>query len=263
MGSALYLAWKRLLVEWDVRAYDPAGGQDGVMPSLDALPPDYMPDYLVMAVKPQHMKEAAMLVQKKFPGYRGGVISIAAGTALAQLTEWFGAEAAIIRTMPNLPVLAGQGVTVLMANQRTSSAQECDVEVLFSSVGAVQWINTEPLFHAVTALSGSGPAYAALFLEILIRQGVAMGLSEAVAAALAVETFQGTLALAKMMVQQYPESNVLYHWETLRKNVTSPGGTTAAAVAVLQGETGLTPLKMLVESALKAAAQRSMELSGQ
>jgi pyrroline-5-carboxylate reductase len=202
---------------------------------------------LVVAVKPQMFREAGTKL-KPFVSDKTSVVSIMAGTTIASLQEVCGG--AVVRAMPNTPAAIGRGITVAVPNVRVSAAQRDLVGRLLSATGAVEWVTDEALMDAVTAVSGSGPAYIFLLAECLARAGAAAGLPEELATRLARATVAG--------------SGELLHRSdldaaTLRQNVTSPGGTTAAALDVLMAKNGLAPL---MEKAILAATKRSRELAG-
>jgi pyrroline-5-carboxylate reductase len=212
------------------------------------LPSAMEPRAIIFAVKPQVM--AAVLPAYAEVGRRGAVVlSVAAGTAVARFRAVFGEDAAIVRAMPNTPAAIGRGVSVLYATPAVSAAQRELCFALMAAVGDAHWIEDEELMHPVTAVSGSGPAYVFLLIEALGAAGVRAGLPAELASALARATVVGSGALAGSGDEPA---------ETLRRNVTSPGGTTEAALAVLMAEDGLQPL---LERAVAAAAQRSRELA--
>jgi len=201
---------------------------------------------LVVAVKPQSFREAGARL-KSLVGPTTLLVSIMAGTTIASLNEVCGG--AIVRAMPNTPAAIGRGITVAVAATNVSAAQRATADALLRATGAVEWVADEGLMDAVTAVSGSGPAYIFLLAEELARAGVAAGLSEELATKLARETVAG--------------SGELLHRSdlsaaTLRQNVTSPGGTTAAALSVLMAEDGL---QRLMIRAIAAATARSKELA--
>jgi len=201
---------------------------------------------LVIAVKPQSFREAGAAL-KAHIAPSTLVVSIMAGTTIKLLQEVCGG--AVVRAMPNTPASIGRGITVAVAAQDVSAAQRATAGALLRATGAVEWIDDESLMDAVTAVSGSGPAYVFLLAEELARAGVAAGLPEALATTLARETVAG--------------SGELLHRSdlasaTLRQNVTSPGGTTAAALEVLMGKDGL---QQLMIRAIAAATARSKELA--
>jgi pyrroline-5-carboxylate reductase len=175
------------------------------------------------------------------------VVSIMAGTTIAALDAVCGGN--IVRAMPNTPAAIGRGITVAVAAKDVNERQRATADALLRATGAVEWIDDEALMDAVTAVSGSGPAYVFLLAEEMARAGVAAGLPADLAARLARETVAGSGELLHRS-----DLDVA----TLRQNVTSPGGTTAAALAVLMGENGL---KDLMTRAVAAAARRSRELA--
>jgi len=203
-------------------------------------------DTLVVAVKPQMFREAGARL-KSLVGDTTLVVSIMAGTTIAGLQQVCGG--AVVRAMPNTPAAIGRGITVAVAAGNVSAAQRAIADALLRATGAVEWVEDEGLMDAVTAVSGSGPAYVFLLAEELARAGVAAGLPEVLATRLARETVAGS-------------GELLHRSElasaTLRQNVTSPGGTTAAALNVLMGEGGL---QHLMTRAVAAATARSRELA--
>jgi pyrroline-5-carboxylate reductase len=203
---------------------------------------------LVVAVKPQAAPEV-MPALAPFVGTATVVVSIMAGRTLAFLAGAL-PGAALVRAMPNTPAAIGRGITVAVANARVSDAQRALVDALLSAVGAVEWVADEALMDAVTALSGSGPAYVFLLAETMAQAGAAAGLPPALAATLA----RATVAGAGELLHRSPLDAA-----TLRQNVTSPGGTTAAALDVLMAKDGLAPL---MRTAIAAATARSRELAG-
>lgn len=207
------------------------------------------PDVVVFAVKPQVMDDVAP-AYRRFAGPGTVFLSIAAGKTIGYFAGKLGGEAAIVRAMPNTPAAVGRGVTVACANPRVSAAQRRRCQELLEAVGEVMWCEDESLIDAVTAVSGSGPAYVFLLAECLAEAGIEAGLPADMAGRLARATVAGAGELLHRS-QEQPE--------VLRKNVTSPGGTTAAALAVLMAPDGL---KALLARAVRAAARRSRELSG-
>ncbi len=203
-------------------------------------------DTLVVAVKPQMFREAGPKL-KQFVTDGTSVVSIMAGTTIASLEQVCGG--AVVRAMPNTPAAIGRGITVAVAASKVSAAQRAVADALLRATGSVEWVEDEGLMDAVTAVSGSGPAYVFLLAEELARAGVEAGLPEALATRLARETVAGSGELLHQ--SDLPSA-------TLRQNVTSPGGTTAAALGVLQGEPGL---RELMIRAIAAATQRSRELA--
>jgi pyrroline-5-carboxylate reductase len=201
---------------------------------------------LVIALKPQAFREAGPGL-KPFAGPATLVVSIMAGTTIAAITEVCGGN--VVRARPNTPAAIGRGITVAVAAKNVGAAQRAAADHLLRATGAVEWVEDEGLMDAVTAVSGSGPAYVFLLAEELARAGVEAGLPEALATKLARETVAG--------------SGELLHRSdlsagTLRQNVTSPGGTTAAALQVLMGADGL---QLLMIRAVASATKRSKELA--
>jgi pyrroline-5-carboxylate reductase len=209
---------------------------------------DLVTDAIVVAVKPQ---VAAEVLPELAPlvGPHTVVVSIMAGRPLGFLQSVLPAATAIVRTMPNTPAAIGRGITVAVGNAHVTPAQKELADRLLAATGAVEWITDEAHMDAVTAVSGSGPAYVFLLAEVLARAGVAAGLPEPLAERLARLTVAGSGEL----LNTAPEDAA-----TLRRNVTSPGGTTAAALAVLMANDGLEPL---VTRAVAAATKRSRELA--
>jgi pyrroline-5-carboxylate reductase len=201
---------------------------------------------LVLAVKPQMFADAAPQL-RALVAPSTLVISIMAGTPIAKLSQACGGK--VVRAMPNTPAAIGRGVTVAVAEAGVEKSQRATADALLRATGSVEWIEDEALMDAVTAVSGSGPAYVFLLAEELARAGVAAGLSPELATRLARETVAGS---GELLHRSELTS------ETLRKNVTSPGGTTAAALDVLMGPGGFQPL---LTRAVAAATKRSKELA--
>ena len=207
-------------------------------------------DVVVLAVKPQVLQDVASDLSAALAQQRPLVISIAAGIREATLRSWLGENTAIVRAMPNTPALVQSGATALYANTRVTDQQRSLAESILRAVGLVIWIEDEDLMDAVTALSGSGPAYFFLFMEAMQAAGMELGLPADTARLLTLQTAFG----AARMALESPEDA-----GTLRRHVTSPGGTTEAAINILQqGE-----LQDLVRRALQGAAERSKELAGE
>jgi pyrroline-5-carboxylate reductase len=204
---------------------------------------------IVIAVKPQIAAEV-MPTLTPYVGAGTVVVSIMAGRTLGFLEQALSQRAALVRAMPNTPAAIGRGITVAVPNVRVSGRQRELVHALLAATGAVEWIADEALMDAVTAVSGSGPAYVFLLVEALARAGAAAGLP----ADLAVRLARATVAGSGELLQRSPLDPA-----GLRQNVTSPGGTTAAALAVLMGEAGLGEL---MERAVAAATERSRQLAG-
>lgn len=216
--------------------------------NLDALPKTFAPDVVMFAVKPQSFDDVLPDYQKRFSS-KPIYISIAAGKTLGAMSLLLGDDSQIIRAMPNTPALIGEAATVLCAPSFVSTATKETATKLMEAIGAVTWIHKESLMDAVTALSGSGPAYVFLFMESLTEAGVEAGLSSEMARMLAIQTVLGSAKLAH-------EKNLPF--STLREQVTSPGGTTAAALTVLMENNAL---KDLIKEAMTKAAERSCELA--
>jgi pyrroline-5-carboxylate reductase len=207
------------------------------------------PAVAVLAIKPQ-MLEAASPQIAEVVGPGTLVVSILAGKTIDDLRARIPRARAIVRAMPNLPASIGRGATGAFANAETSTEQRATAQALLASVGTVEWVDDEGLIDAVTALSGSGPAYVFHMVECLARAGSAAGLPRDLAERLARATVAGAGAL--LADSPLPAA-------TLRENVTSPGGTTAAALEVLMAADGLDPL---MRTAVAAAKRRAQELAG-
>ncbi len=259
MGGAMLAGWlERGIAPSEVFAVEPAAElaealrrQYGitVVASPDELPGDLRPGTLVMAVKPQMMDGAI----GAYVGHAAGgalVLSIAAGKTIGYFERHLGKGVAVVRTMPNTPAAVGRGITALAANAHVTPAQRGAAEDLLAAVGETVWLEDEALLDAVTAVSGGGPAYVFLLIETLARAGVAAGLPEDVAMRLARVTVAGSGELAHRSGESA---------EQLRKNVTSPGGTTLEALKVLMADGGIQPL---FDRAIAAATARSRELAG-
>ncbi|MCU0790268.1 MAG: pyrroline-5-carboxylate reductase [Nitratireductor sp.] len=251
MGGAMLAGW--LAQGFDPKAItviDPAEPQsfkDKGVRVVAAPPPGLAPDVLVLAVKPQIMGEV-LPAAARLCGADTVAVSVAAGQTIATIEAALGKGRAVVRTMPNTPALVGRGITAACPNGAVTPLQRHRVDRLLKAIGKVEWVEDEALIDAVTAVSGSGPAYVFHLVEALAAAGEKAGLPPALAAALARETVSGAGEL--LARSDLPPSR-------LRENVTSPKGTTAAALNVLMGEGGLTPL---MERAVAAAHRRAMEL---
>jgi len=207
-------------------------------------------DSIVIAVKPQVVKPVAEQIGVQVRAHRTLVISIAAGIRESDLSRWLGDGVAIVRTMPNTPAMVQTGATALFANRYVSEQQAELAEGVMRAVGIALWVEDERQMDAVTALSGSGPAYFFYVMEAMINAGIAMGLEPETARLLTLQTASGASKLA--MESDDPPG-------LLREKVTSKGGTTEQALKVLaQGQ-----LDKLFNSALEAARHRSEELARQ
>lgn len=207
------------------------------------------PAAILAAVKPQ-VAEGALPVAAAFAGPSTVVVSIMAGTTLKTLSAGFPDKTAIVRAMPNTPAAVGRGITGAFAGEGVSERQRAVAQKLLEAAGDVVWVESEPLIDAVTGVSGSGPAYVFLLVEAMAKAGVAAGLPADVAETLARKTVEG----AGELMRRSPEPPAI-----LRRNVTSPNGTTAAALEVLMAGDGLEPL---MERAVLAATRRAKELAG-
>lgn len=254
MGSAMLEGWLNRLDDdihftiVDPMAADhPLAGSPKVtmLTALDASVPE--PDMVVLAVKPQMMAEALPPIIARS---RADTVwlSIAAGISIGWLRAAIAAEAAVIRTMPNTPSSIGKGVTAMIASDGVPAEMEHLAERMLAVIGRVVRLENESDMDAVTAVSGSGPAYVFLMREALEAAAIKAGLSPELAAVLAGETIAG----AAMLMQASPESP-----SQLRVNVTSPGGTTQAALDVLMADDGLAKL---LDDAVQAARDRSRAL---
>jgi pyrroline-5-carboxylate reductase len=256
MGHAMLDGWLRsgrlmpaevIVVEPNDALRERAGRLGaGIVASAGELPADVEPNLVIFAVKPQVMR--AVVADYRSLAERATFLSVAAGVSIAAMAEILGDRAAIIRCMPNTPAAIGKGMMVTFANPRVNEETKAFVGELLASSGAVAEIASEDLMDAVTAVSGSGPAYIFHFIESLTAAGKAAGLPEETAKLLAMQTVYGAACLAKESDEEPGR---------LREQVTSPNGTTAAALAVLMGEEKLT---RLVTEAVEAARVRSVEL---
>ncbi len=204
---------------------------------------------LVIAVKPQSAPDALPALAP-YAGKRSLALSIMAGRTLGFLGKALPAGTAIVRAMPNTPAAIGRGITVACASAQVSARQRKLATDLLAAIGVVEWVADEALMDAVTAVSGSGPAYVFLLAEAMTQAGIAAGLPAALAAKLARETVSGS---GELLHRSSLDA------ASLRQNVTSPGGTTAAALDVLMGPGGF---DSLLTKAIAAATRRSRELAG-
>lgn len=207
------------------------------------------PAVLLVAVKPQ-MMDAVFPKLAALAGPQTLVLSIAAGRTIAGFEKHLPVGAAVIRAMPNTPAAIGRGITVCCPNKAVTPAQRATCDALLGAVGEVAWVEDEALIDPVTAVSGSGPAYVFLLAEAMTKAGIAAGLAPDLAARLARVTVTGA---GELMHRSDLEP------ATLRQNVTSPGGTTAAALSVLMAPDGL---ERLMTEAIGAATRRGRELAG-
>jgi pyrroline-5-carboxylate reductase len=203
-------------------------------------------DVIVLAVKPQQMRDVTVHLQSQLAN-KPLLLSIAAGIRGADLSRWLGGYGAIVRTMPNTPALIGQGITGMVAMAGVSAAQKDAADSIMRAVGQTVWLDEESLIDPVTAVSGSGPAYVFYFLEAMQQAAAEMGLSAEQGKALALATFTGAAQLAAQSEEPV---------EVLRQRVTSKGGTTHAAITSMEAA----GVKQAIVEAMKAAAARGREL---
>lgn len=256
MGGAMLAGWlDRGLAPADVVVIDPKPSDElvaflaarGIAHAASA-PPGLIARVLLVAVKPQVL-DAVLPPLRSLVGPATVAVSVVAGKTIAAFEAGLGVRA-VVRTIPNTPAQVGRGITAAVANAAVTEADRALVSALLGAIGRVEWVDDESLIDLVTAVSGSGPAYVFHMVEALAAAGAAAGLDPGLAARLARATIEG----AGELLWQSPESP-----ETLRKNVTSPAGTTAAGLAVLMADDGLT---RLLTGTVAAAAQRSKELAG-
>lgn len=207
-------------------------------------------DVIVLAVKPQQMREVAAALLPMLAGARPLVMSIAAGIRGVDLSRWLGGYGAIVRTMPNTPALIGQGITGMVALAGVSAEQKTVADDIMKAVGATVWLDDETLIDPVTAVSGSGPAYVFYFIEAMQQAAEELGLSAEQGKQLALATFVGAAQLAARSPEEV---------SVLRERVTSKGGTTYAALTSME-QSGV---KQAIVDAVKAASQRGRELGEQ
>jgi len=204
-------------------------------------------DIVLLAVKPQIMQAVVNGLADVCAAARPLLISIAAGITTSQLGSWFGAEVPIVRVMPNIPALVGRGAAALFATAEVDSNDREAAQSIMAAVGLAVWVEDENHLDVVTALSGSGPAYFFLIMEILERVAIELGLDSSIARTLAIETAHGAALLAGQA--DISPGN-------LREQVTSPGGTTEAALEVLRAG----DIEGIFRNALNAAHQRARDL---
>jgi pyrroline-5-carboxylate reductase len=226
-----------------VRDYAVTAAADNVSAAADA-------EVVVLAVKPQQMRSVALQLAPHLALSKPLVVSIAAGIPHAALTRWFGPQVPVVRTMPNRPAFNGFGATGLYAPPGVGAAYRALAETIMAAVSATVWVEHESQMDTVTALSGSGPAYFFLFMEALEAAAHERGLPLDIAHKLTVETAFGAAQMARQSDQPL---------STLREQVTSKGGTTAAALAVLDAA----GLRGIVAHAVAAADRRSAELAAE
>lgn len=252
MGGALLAGWKKRRIAQSILVVEPAptalpkGVKRHAAP--ETLPKSFSPSAVVFAVKPQALADV-------LPAYRrfadGGTVflSIAAGKTLGFFARHLGDGAPVVRAMPNTPAAIGRGIAVACANATVAAPQRALCDRLLAAAGEVAWVGDEALLDPVTAVSGSGPAYVFLLIECLAQAGIAAGLPPDLATMLARATVAGSGELARLSPEDAAQ---------LRRNVTSPGGTTEAALKILMAEDGLAPL---LRRAVAAATDRSRQLA--
>ena len=258
MGAALLAGWlERGLHPARILVQDPAPppsakallGRHGIAAQATIGAPPEPPAVIVVAVKPQVMDEVFPPLAR-LAGKSTVVLSIAAGRTIAGFEKHLPKGTAVVRSMPNTPAAIGRGITVGVANAHVTPAQRAACDALLRAVGEVAWVDDEGLLDAVTAVSGSGPAYVFYLSECLAEAGIKAGLAPELAQKLARCTVAGSGELLH-------RSDLAA--DTLRQNVTSPGGTTFAALQVLMAEND--GLAKLMREAVAAATRRSRELA--
>lgn len=241
----------------NIRVAEPDAGQREAIRSRQGIQTDpdnssavLQADIVVLAVKPQILGKVCIEIAAAVQQRKCLVISIAAGVHISDIQRWLGGEIAIVRTMPNTPALVQSGATALVANAAVTRAQRNLAETLLRAVGLTLWLEDESLLDAVTALSGSGPAYFFLVMEAMEQAAISLGLPADSARLLTLQTAFGA---AKMALESTESAAIL------RERVTSPGGTTERALQILeQGQ-----LRELFKKAMQGAQQRSTELAEQ
>jgi len=204
-------------------------------------------DIIVLAVKPQVLFDVCDQIKNDISD-KHLIISIAAGIRSHDINRWLGKGRAIVRTMPNTPALLGKGIAGMFANEEVSDEQKTNSEDIINAVGSSIWVESEDMVDAVTAVSGSGPAYFFLMIESMTKAGMALGLDEESANKLSIETALGAAMMAKNSSDNVHE---------LRAKVTSPNGTTQAAIESFQDQ----DFEVVVSHALRAAYDRASELA--
>ena len=253
MGSALLAGWRErgvssvLVVDPSPSAAALAGPDVTVVASVAEIPPGFTPGAVILAVKPQ-MASQVLPAYARFAG-RAVFISIMAGKTLNAIAGMLGVKAALVRAMPNTPAAVRQGVTVAVAGSHVTQAQKTLADDLLAATGLISWVTSESLLDPVTAISGGGPAYVFLLAELMEQAGLDQGLPPALARQMARQTLIGSAALLAASDEDAA---------ALRVAVTSPGGTTERALAVLRAD-GAWP--DLFTKAIQAATERSRELS--
>ncbi len=218
-----------------------------VCSDFDKIPDNYLPDVVILAVKPQTL-EAVMPICSELFGQRTLYLSIAAGKTISFYQRHLGPQAHVVRAMPNTPAMVGQGITALVASGATHESEKEYAIELMRAVGEVVWLEDEKKMDVVTAISGSGPAYVFYFMEAMMRIAVDAGLKPETAKALVMHTVHGSSELAFMHRGEISE---------LREQVTSPGGTTEAALSRMMRSGGMLDI---LQDGVHAAIERAEEL---
>lgn len=257
MGSAMLRGWVASGAASQFIVVEPAGAPPSLSPAPEIsfhkdageLADGVRPDAVVFAVKPQIIDDV-LPAYRRWAGSGALFLSIAAGTTIAKLTRHLGHEARIVRAMPNTPAAIGRAISVACPNANVRPSQRDLCDELLAAIGDSTWVEDEALMDAVTAVSGSGPAYVFLLIEALAAAGVKSGLPAELSMRLAKATIAGSGELARLSAEAPSK---------LRENVTSPGGTTRAALDVLMADDGM---QALFDRAVAAATRRSRELAG-
>jgi len=256
MGSAMLRGWVAGGAAAQFIVVEPAGAPSSLSPAPEVafhkdaaeLGAGVAPDAVVFAVKPQIIDDV-LPAYRRWAGPGTVFLSIAAGATIAKLTRHLGEAARIVRAMPNTPAAIGRAISVACPNANVRPSQRELCEGLLEAIGDITWVEDEALMDAVTAVSGSGPAYVFLLIEALAAAGAKAGLPEELAMRLAKATVAGSGELARLSAETPSK---------LRENVTSPGGTTRAALDVLMADDGM---QALFDRAVAAATRRSRELA--
>ncbi len=256
MGGAMMEGWLAAgIVPSQLVIFDPAPAKEiltliknhGLLHNCDVNSLSNV-EVILAAVKPQIM-DAALLSVLPLKNQKPLILSIAAGKTIKSFEKFFGADASVIRTIPNTPAAVGRGITAMAANSNVTAGQSRLAKILLASIGEVVTVNDEDQIDAVTGLSGSGPAYVFYMTECLAKAGEAQGLNSELAMQLARATVEGA---GELMRATGTDAAIL------RENVTSPNGTTHAGLQILMADDGLEPL---LEKTVEAATRRSRELA--
>jgi pyrroline-5-carboxylate reductase len=256
MGGALLSGWlDDCMLSMNIQVIEPSQALQSVFSEKDIifhnsigdLDNNFKPTFVVFAIKPQIM-DTVIPDYERFAG-KSTFISIAAGKTINYFETKLGQKAAIIRTMPNTPAAIKRGISVACGNSWVTPKAKKNCLILLTAVGSASWLEDENKIDAVTAVSGSGPAYVFLLAEAMIQAGIESGLDQNLASQLAIETISGA---GEMLIKSTEDA------QTLRKNVTSPGGTTEAALSILIGKNGM---QNIMSRAISMAVKRSKELA--